>query len=53
MNAKPVTITRFEFRITPSMIRRQVVTTQRHVERWQRTRRGWRIFLLREFGEAR
>ena len=31
---------------------RRMVTTQRHLERWRRTSRGWRIFFLRELGET-
>ena len=34
-------------------VARRVNTTQRHFERWRRTSRGWRIFFLRELGEAR
>ena len=34
-------------------VARRMVTTQRHFERWRRTPRGWRIFFIRELGEAR
>jgi hypothetical protein len=34
-------------------VARKTTTTQRHLERWRRTPRGWRIFFLRELGEAR